>query len=144
MFVFWTFANFCIKKSSKKEVWHWQRKSTYFLVFCLPLLSFMSVWRLHLTCCTFTLLSSPTHHYVYTPTGHNMDDQWAMTVNTHKCTHKGELIFSSPKGIPFSFMKRKWNNTHTGDEPILSWLWGVVFNILRKCSHRWAGATFSE
>lgn len=56
-------------------------------------------------------------------------------------THRDDRIFSPHRGnFLFVFLKVKWNHTHThihtnihtGDEPILPWLEGVVFNNLVK------------
>lgn len=131
------------KAAFYKDTWNYRKN--IFCSCCLAFLNFFplrhgdsSVWLesplcLHIT--FFSLLTTDYSHLL-----DNMDDQQAVTLNKHphaqkhKHTHhspntqKVNKYFSHHGENIFSFMKVKWKHTHTGDEPILSWLGGAVFN----------------
>lgn len=114
------------------------------------------MWRLHPTWFApvpLPLLLHSTHQYVSTPTGQYWWPIGNDTEQTQTCTytqtapntrkvnkyyfHHGEFYLVSWK---------QNETTHTGDETILPWLGGVVFNNLweGKSFSGWAEATFSE
>lgn len=123
----------------------WSYRKNIFCSCCLAFLNFFplrhgnsSVWLESPLCLHITFFSLLTTDY--SRLLDNMDDQQAVTLNKHPHAQKHKhthTILQTLKRWTNIFLTTgktylvlwKWNETtHTGDEPILSWLGGAVFN----------------